>query len=261
VGKHLQGWLPPEHEASITIHELLTHTAGLGDYLGQIEHDPAIREASSLDAYRELVRTSTVEAPPENSLRYSNSGYVVLGALIEAVTGRDYFDVVRETIYAPAGMTRTDSWRMDEVVADRATGYIPPDESAATGLGAGWHSNARLRGVRGTSAGGGYSTAGDMLRFARALVEGRLVRRETLDALLEPRVRFPVGGHYAYGFVVHQGRDGRRTFGHAGGFPGTSGELKVYGDGAWTLVVLSNASGGAGAIVGSWDGIAARLAP
>lgn len=259
VGRHLEGWLPDELARTITIERLLTHTSGLGDYLDRIPDDRELREARSLAPYRRLTREASVAEGDDGEMRYSNLGYVVLGALIEAVSGRDYFDVVRETVYAPAGMTSTGSFCADEVVPRRATGYVAPDEAERLGLGRGWRSNASLTGLRGTSAGGGYSTADDLLRFARALVGGALVRPATLDALLTPRVRFPLGGSYGYGFVVHETPDGGRIFGHAGGFPGANGELKVYGDGAWTLVVLSNRSGGAGEIVGAWDGIAARL--
>jgi len=260
VGKHLKGWLPDPLASSITIEPLLTHTSGLGDYLGKIETDPKLRTARSLSAFKDLVRASAVEGKPEDGLRYSNTGYVVLGAVIEAVTGRDYFDVVREEVYAKAGMTRSDSWCRDEIVPGRALGYIPPAEAESRGLGRGWRTNGNLQGTRGTSAGGGYATAGDLLRFARALVDGKLVKKETLETLLTPRVRF-LSGHYGYGFELSEGRDGQRVFGHAGGFPGVNGELRIYGDGAWTLVMLSNVSGGTGGIVGAWDGIVARIGP
>lgn len=258
VGKHLKGWLPDDLASRITVEQLLTHTSGLGDYLGRLETDPTLRKARTLGAYRDLVRESKVEGRPEDGLRYSNTGYVVLGALIEAVSGRDYFDFVRETIFVPAGMTRTDSWCRDEIVERRAIGYIPPDEAEAMGLGKGWRTNQGFEGSRGTSAGGGMSTAGDLFRFARALVEGRLVKPETLATLVTPRVPFLPGSRYAYGFVVADG-SGQSSFGHAGGFPGAAGELRVYGDGAWTLVVLSNVSEGAGEITGAWNDLARRL--
>jgi CubicO group peptidase (beta-lactamase class C family) len=259
VGRHLQGWLPEELARTITVEQLLTHTSGLGDYLDRVADDPGIRNARTLTAYRNLVREARVAGGHEDGLRYSNLGYVVLGALIEAVSGRDYFDFVRDEIYAKAGMTRTGSFAADEIVENRAIGYLNPDEAERAGLGRGWRTNAALQGVRGTSAGGGLATAGDLLRFARALVHGKLVARETLETLLAPRVRFPLGGSYGYGFVIHATPGGRRVFGHGGGFPGVNGELKVYGDGEYTLVVLSNLSGGAGEIAGAWDGIAARL--
>lgn len=260
VEKHLPGWLP-EAARGTTVDALLTHRSGLGDYLDSIRTDPKIRETRVLSDYRDLIRTSPVEPAPEGGLRYSNTGYLVLGALIEAVTGRDYFEFVRQEVFAPAGMTRTDSWCRDEIVEGRAIGYVPPGEAAAAGLGNGWRSNSALQGIRGTSAGGGYSTARDLLRFARALVTGKLVRPETLETMLSPQARFLPGSEYGYGFVLGGTREGGRVFGHSGGFPGVSGELKVYGDGSWTLVVLSNVSGGAGELVGAWDGIAARLAP
>ena len=106
VGRHLKGWLPEDLAARVTVEQLLTHTSGLGDYLPEIESDPKLRSARTLAAYRDLIRRSKVEGKPEDGLRYSNTGYVVLGALIEAITGRDYFDFVRSEIYAPAGMTR-----------------------------------------------------------------------------------------------------------------------------------------------------------
>jgi len=261
VAKHLQGWLPDEAAKTVTIHQLLTHTAGLGDYLSRIEDDPQIRNARTLSAYRDLVRSSPVTGKPEDGLRYSNTGYVVLGALIEAVTGRDYYDVVRDEVFARAGMTHSGWWCVDEIVDNRALGYLDPGEAATAGLGHGWRTNVTLQGVRGTSAGGCLSTSGDLLRFARALADGKIVKLETLDTLLTPRVRFPGGGDYAYGFIVSKGRDGKRVYGHAGGFPGVSGDLEIYGDGAWTLVVLANASGGSGDITGAWNGIVARIAP
>jgi len=106
VGRHLKGWLPGDLAARMTVEQLLTHTSGLGDYLDQIEIDPKLRSARTLAAYRDLVRRSKVEGTPEDGLRYSNTGYVVLGALIEAVSGRDYFDFVRSEIYAPSVTSR-----------------------------------------------------------------------------------------------------------------------------------------------------------
>lgn len=261
VGRYLHGWLPDGLGATVTVDRLLTHRAGLGDYLDRIEDDPKIRNARSISDYRDLVRSSKVEAVPDGEMRYSNTGYLVLGALIEAVSGESYFDFVKKEVFDRAGMTSSAWYAVDDVVPNRAIGYVPPAASKAAGLGTGWHSNVLLLGARGTSAGGGYATAPDLLRFARALAGGKLVKPATLDALLTPRVRFPVGGDYAYGFIVHRGKDGKRLYGHAGGFPGESADLEVYGDGAWTLIVLSNVSGGAGEIVGTWDGIAARLAP
>ena len=205
------------------------------------------------------MRSSPVTGKPEDGLRYSNTGYVVLGALVEAVTGRDFYDVAHDEVFVRAGMTHTGWWAVDEVVENRALGYLSPEESESAGLGRGWHTNITLQGARGTPAGGCLATAEDLLRFSRALTGGKLVAPKTLDTLLTPRVRFPGGGDYAYGFIVRKERGGKRTFGHAGGFPGVNANLQVYGDGAWTLVVLSNAGEGGGDITGSWDGIVARI--
>ena len=260
VARHLTGWLPDDLAKRVTLDQLLSHTSGLGDYLGVIDTDPKIRTARSLAAYRDLVRASKLEGKPEDGLRYSNTGYVVLGAVIEAVTGLDYFEFVRSEIFAPAGMSRTDSFCRDEVIERRAIGYIPPDDAEAMGLGKGWRTNLGFEGTRGTPAGGGMSTAGDLLRFARALVTGKLVKPETLAALVKPRVPFLPGSSYGYGFVV-RATPGPPAFGHGGGFPGVNGDLRIYGGGDWTLVVLSNVSEGAGEMFGAWDELARRLTP
>jgi hypothetical protein len=97
------------------------------------------------------------------------------------------------------------------------------------------------------------STARDLFRFARALVEGRLVKPETLATLVQPRVPFLPGSRYAYGFVVRED-SGPKTSGHSGGFPGVAGELRIQGD--RTLVVLSNVSDGAGEVVAAWGDLA-----
>lgn len=259
VGKHLRGWLPSDVEDRTTVRQLLTHTAGLGDYLDQIERNPAIRDARTLAPYQDFARGADVRPLEDGHMQYSNLGYVVLGALIEAVSGMDYFEFIRREIYRPAGMTNSDTWCIDDIVPNRATGYIPPRAGAQPGVATEWRSNRMRQGVRGTSAGGGWSTAGDLLLFAKAMLEGRIVRPETLDEMLAPRVRFPVGGDYAYGFVVHEDREGKRIFGHSGGFAGVDGELKIYGDGQWILIVLANVGGGGEPIVGAWDGIVSQV--
>ena len=170
-------------------------------------------------------------------------------ALIEAVSG-GYFETS-----APRSIGRRGCGRRtrapDEVVEGRAVGYIPPEEAEAR-AGEGLQVEPAPGGTRGTPAGGG--------RFARALVEGKLVKPETLATLLQPRVPFLPGSSYGYGFVVREGEEGR-TFGHSGGFPGVSTSLSITGDGAWTLVVLSNVSEGAGPVVDAWNELARRLAP
>ena len=101
------------------------------------------------------------ESEPGAEMEYSNYGYILLGVLIDRVSGQSYYDYVREHVFKPAGMTRTDSLSEDEPVPDRAVGYMKRDGE--------WKPNSSTLPYRGTSAGGGYSTVEGLLRFANAL--------------------------------------------------------------------------------------------
>jgi CubicO group peptidase (beta-lactamase class C family) len=151
---------------------------------------------------------------------------VVLGAVIEKVTGRSYFDVVREMVFAPAGMTDTDSYEVDFPVPNLATGYTrkgSPDQ--------GLRSNVYTKPARGSSAGGGYSTLRDLLRFSVALTEGRLLSR--------PHTVWVLGGPEP-GAAAGAGSGGGPGLGVAGGAPGMNAVLDVDLDAGFTVVVLSN---------------------
>jgi CubicO group peptidase (beta-lactamase class C family) len=158
--------------------------------------------------------------------------------VIEAATGRDYFDVVRERVYAKAGMTGSDCYDVDLVVPNLAIGY----GRERTPSGARWRANTFEHVIRGGPAGGGYSTARDLLAFAEALRRGVLVTPLTRERLwsAKPDLSSP---EYGFGFGVGSDTLGRRV-GHSGGFPGISSVLDVYPDTGWTVVVLSNVDGG-----------------
>src|SRR3978361_434467 len=97
-----------------------------------------------------------------------------------------------------------------------------------------WVPNTETLPVRGTSAGGGYSTAGDLLRFAQALESGKLISKASLAAATTP-----FKGHYGYGFGL-QGEGALRSFGHGGGAPGMNGELRIFPELGTVVVCLSN---------------------
>jgi CubicO group peptidase (beta-lactamase class C family) len=158
--------------------------------------------------------------------------------VIEAVTGRDYFDVVRERVYARAGMPNSDSYDIDLVVPNLAIGY----SRERTASGARWRANTFEHVIRGGPAGGGYSTARDLLAFAEAMRKGKLVSAATAERLwsAKPELRSP---DYGYGFGVGKDALGRRT-GHSGGFSGIASVLDIYLETGWTVVVLSNVDGG-----------------
>lgn len=228
-------WLPAEITEEVRIEHLLTHTSGLGSYFNDAFWQASRARFREVDDYKPLVEGESLAHSPGEGWTYSNTGYLLLGAVVEAVTGKSYFDRIREKIYAPAGMTRSDSYDMDEPVDDLAIGYVPTAD--------GWRNNLYLHVIRGGPAGGGFSTAPDLHRFARALTDGRLVTAETLRLLTTPKPELGSPG-YGYGFSV-AGTPEDPIVGHGGGFPGINGNLDVYTQSGWVAVVLSNVSNGA----------------
>ena len=163
VSRYLPDY-PPAVAGRITIGQLLEHRAGLGDIFGPkyLSAPPArLRELSDFLA---LFVDEPLQFEPGTAQRYSNAGYVVLGLIIEHVSGQTYRDYLRDHIFVPAGMTSTGFWAVDEPVAHRATGYTMRGPSGP--LTARIPNTATLPG-RPSSAGGAYSTAGDLLRFAQ----------------------------------------------------------------------------------------------
>jgi CubicO group peptidase (beta-lactamase class C family) len=138
-------WLPQGAAEKVTIHHLLTHTSGLGDLFAAEYASLAGRSFDTVDDYREFVARDALRFEPGTDWYYSNSGYLLLGAVIESVTGQSYHEFIDTNVLAPAGMGGT--------------------------------------GTRGCPAGGGYSTARDLHGFTMALATGALVSGETVQRL------------------------------------------------------------------------------
>jgi len=222
---------PNKHLAStVTIRQLLTHTGGTGDFFGP-EFDAHRLEIRTLQDYVTLFGTRDVAFEPGSKWVYSNYGFLLLGLVVEKAAGVNYYEYVRDHVYAPAGMTRTGSEPEEDAVPDRAIGYMR--------VGGAWHTNADTLPYRGTSAGGGYSTAGDFLRFANAIVGRKLLNATYTDLLTTGTVDAPGGQKYAYGFGDVRA-DGLRFFGHSGGAPGMNGDLRVYPESGYVVVALAN---------------------
>ena len=209
--------------SKVTVRNLLTHTGGTGDIFGQAfdknrlglkEHGDYVKLYGSRDQI------------PDGLFRYSNYGYVLLGVLIEKVSGMSYYDYVEKNIFAPAGMASTGSLPEVEPVPNRATGYM-----RWQGI---WVPNVHTLPWRGTAAGGGYSTVGDLLRFAQALEAGKLLSKAMVAEAT--RMQEPP---YGYGFFP-RGEGPLRHYGHAGGAPGMNGELRVYPESGYVIAALSN---------------------
>ena len=157
---------------------------------------------------------------------------LVLGKVIEKVTGQSYFDYIRENIYRPAGMTNSDSYELDKVNPNLAVGY--EKEYADDGIH--FSNNIFQHVMRGGPAGGGYSTVDDLFKFDVALRSGKLVGQEMVKTLLsaKPELNSP---DYGYGFQIDKELS---IAGHGGGFPGISSNLDMFLSNGYTAAVMSN---------------------
>jgi D-alanyl-D-alanine carboxypeptidase len=227
IGQHLPGYPNKQVAAKVTVRHLLTHTGGTGDIFGP-EFDRNRLQLREHRDYLKLYGRRGLSFEPGSRFEYSNYGYVLLGALIEHVSGGSYDDYVRDHVFRRAGMRSTGALPEAVEVPDRAVGYLRLSPGSA------WEPNTYTLPWRGTAAGGGYSTVGDLLRFAQALDSGRLISEATLAEATRPHQE-----QYGFGFDVQgQGRLG--SYGHGGGAPGMNGELRIFPQLGYVVVALSN---------------------
>jgi len=236
VSKYLgPDWLPREVADKITIEHLLTHTAGLGSYFNDTFMAGSRERFRVVDDYKPLVE-ATLAFEPGTRYAYSNTGFLLLGAVVEKVSGGSYYDYVRKNIYTPAGMTNSDCYDLDRPVPNLAVGYT----WAADDVGEHWETNLFKHVIRGGPAGGGFSTVEDLLRFDQALRTNKLVKPETAARMWTPSAQSGGQGQgYGHGFAI-RGTPGNRVVGHSGGFAGISARFDMYLDAGCTVVVLCN---------------------
>ena len=227
----------------VSIHHLLTHTGGTGDIFGS-QFTANRLQLRNISDYLALYGTRALQFPPGSLWSYSNYGFMLLGAVIERVSGMSYDDYVATRILAPAGMTATAALPEDSLVPRRAVGYMWQSGTLV--------SNAPTLPYRGTPAGGWYSTVEDFARFATALREHKLLDATHTALLLSGKVTMAQSlVKYAYGFV-DRFQVGRRLVGHGGGAPGMNGELTFEPNGGYTIVVLSNLDPPAATAIEAW---------
>ncbi|WP_051176109.1 serine hydrolase domain-containing protein [Luteimonas mephitis] len=226
VGQYLPGY-PNAEIAKVRIRQLLTHSGGTGDIFGP-EFDKQRLALKTHDDYVRLYGARGPDHPPGKEHRYSNYGFVLLGDIIEHVSGQSYYDYVDQHVFAPAGMRDSGSLPEDVAVPGRAHAYTREDDAAP------WADAADTLPYRGTAAGGGYSTAGDLLKFARALQSGKLLS----PALLAEATR-KQSPWYGYGFMVAE-LEGVPAYGHGGGAQGMNGELRIFPTLDEVVVALAN---------------------
>lgn len=197
IGRHLPEYPNRQAAEKITIHHLLTHTSGLGDYMNKERFHTARKNAGGrFDSPKDYFPFFAGDDPlfePGERFEYTSAGYIVLGAIIEKVSGESYFDYVSKHIFKPAGMKNTDP-----------------------------------RGKTGSPAGSAVSTAEDLLKFSRALLGHKLLSARYVDILLAPKTDSAFGKSYAYGFFVRKSEGAGRIVGHDGESTGVNTQFDIY---------------------------------
>ena len=204
-GNYLTDYPNKDVASKVSIEQLLTHTGGTGDIFGP-EFDKHRLELKTLQDYVKLYGNRGLDFAPGSEWRYSNYGFLLLGVLIEKVSGQSYYDYVQEHIFKPAGMTATASEPEDQTVSDRSVGYT-------RFTGPALRPNTETLPYRGTSAGGGYSTVEDLFKFATALQTHKLLNAQNTEILTTGKVD-TAGSKYAFGFqdaMVNGARYGRSS--------------------------------------------------
>jgi CubicO group peptidase (beta-lactamase class C family) len=236
VTRYVSGFSDPAKAAAISIHHLLSHTSGLGEYWSG-QQDESIARCTKISEHLPFVFRAGFRAAAGSGYSYCNSNFIVLGAVIEKASGEDYFEFIRETVYRPAGMAASDSYLFGAAGPALA-------EPLTRKPGGGWVLAPHK--ARGSAAGGGYSHARDMLRFSRALASGRIVRQDTLAGMTAAKngAFADAGEQYGYGFILE--RHGQvASYGHGGTSRGVDLEFRYFPALDLTLVAFSNQDNGA----------------
>lgn len=240
IATYLPDYPNPEHARKVTLHHLLTHTSGLGNYFSP-EFDKKKGSIRKLEDYYQFFAGQPLRFEPGARWEYSNAGLHVAGIIVERVSGLSYYDYVRKHIFEPAGMAATGNNRVDEHVPGLATGYTRFNTEDVLQIEPPRKSNIDTLPPKGGPAGGGYSTLGDLHRFAQALTGHRLLDSRHTALLTEGKVAVPMApdARYAYGFE-EMPIAGQRTIGHSGGAPGMNAILRIVPETGLTVAVLSN---------------------
>jgi CubicO group peptidase (beta-lactamase class C family) len=224
----------------VTIFHLLTHTSGIPSFTGFPDYAASEPFPSTPEKLVARFRDKPLEFQPGEKWNYSNSGYVLLGYLIEKISGQTYSQFVQENIFTPLGMKVSGYDSNSAIIPHRAAGYTP----IPNGIKNAGYIDMTIP----LSAGGLYSTTEDLLRWEQGLMGGKLLSPASLQKMTTPFKQ-----DYAFGIGVHTEK-GHKIIDHNGGIEGFNTILQYYPESKLTIIVLANLNGQAP------EAIAAKLA-
>jgi CubicO group peptidase (beta-lactamase class C family) len=234
ITKYLKGFSDESKADNITIHQLLSHTSGISEYWSE-QNDNAVYSATSINDHLQLVLKSGFDFEPGTDYQYCNSNFILLGAIIEKVTGKSFYDFVQGTVFNPADMNQSGYFNYASMncAIPLARGENETDWIEA------------VHGIKGSSAGGAYSNVNDVLKFSNALRNNLTVSKETLENMTSVKNNnMIVTEDYGYGFIIQKFAQ-ELSYGHGGTAKGVNFEFRYFPNSDITFVIFSNQDNGA----------------
>lgn len=231
IGKFLPNYPNETARDSITIRLLLQHRSGLPNYFHSEKfHNTSKEQFRKIEDLADLYENEQLEFRPNEQFAYRNTNYILLGRIIEVVSKMSSEDFLRRNIFSTAKMQNTGNFDTDHIIKNSAENYtlsdVYPDELQKTIF---------MSAVKGSSAGGGYSTIDDLYKFALAFTNNKLLNAEYTDQMMKE----PKSGSYGYG-MQFAGAKNSGIYGHSGGHYGVGAEWRVFEKQNYTVALLTN---------------------
>ncbi len=223
----------------VTIAELLSHTSGIPSFTDFPEYRSTEAQPTTPEALVARFRDKPLEFAPGTKWHYSNSGYVLLGYLLEKISGQTYQDFVEQNIFKKLDMRNSGYDSATQIIPNRASGYTPGEK--------GIENTGYIDMSIPFSAGALYSTTGDLLKWEQGLFGGKLLSPNSLT-----KMTIAYKENYGFGLQISQA-DGHKVIEHGGGIEGFNTHMRFYPDDKTVVIVLANLNGTAA------DEIATRL--
>ncbi len=239
ISKYLP-YLPSNLTSGITVHHLLTHTSGLGSYWTDEFHSSNHAAYRTLDDYVKLIKDDKQQFTPGSKWAYSNTGFLLLGLIIEKVSGMNYFDYIKQNIFNKAEMANADFYETDIPNKGIATPYTKDNPYIKDTIN--WSKPVFIAPVKGSPAGGAFASITDMFHFSNALAGYKLLGKDFTEKVISGKVSYGQPEQqkkYAYGFA-NQIVNGKVIIFHDGGANGISTIIDIYPELGYTVIILSN---------------------
>ncbi|WP_078382262.1 serine hydrolase domain-containing protein [Sutcliffiella halmapala] len=235
----------PYFDKSVTIHHLLTHSSGIPDYFDEAvmenfedlwKQNP-MYQIKELRDFLPLFQHQKMMFPPGAKFHYNNAGFILLGLVIEQISGESFTSYIEKNIFGPSEMQDSGYFSLDQLPANTATGYIDSEDGS-------WRTNIYSIPIKGGADGGAFTTALDMSKLWTGLLHHRLLNEEMTQRLLTPVIEVDEDSHYGYGIWIRK-RNNRIFKYHVMGYdPGVSFASSFYPESGVTMVIPSNKEGG-----------------